>query len=212
MKAIDVARDERRDICDLFMEVGPDAPTLCGTWTTRDLAAHLVVRESRPDAAVGILIRPLARHTESVQASIAARPWSHLVASVRTGPPVYSPFRLPGVQGLANLFEYVIHHEDVRRAQPQWQPRDLSAAEQAVIWGRLAKAARLLARSSPVGVVLRRSDTGESAVATSGMPAVTLTGEPLELLLRLYGRRAVILDVEGPDDAVQRFESASFGV
>ena len=45
------ARAERAALCDLFLEVGPDAPTLCGAWTTRDLAAHLVVRERRPDAA-----------------------------------------------------------------------------------------------------------------------------------------------------------------
>ena len=39
-------------LCDLFEEVGPDAPTLCGDWTTRDLAAHLVMRERRPDDVI----------------------------------------------------------------------------------------------------------------------------------------------------------------
>ena len=46
-------RAERTALCDLFLAVGPDAPTLAGEWTTRDLAAHLVVRERRPDAAAG---------------------------------------------------------------------------------------------------------------------------------------------------------------
>src|SRR5882762_622635 len=36
---------ERRELCDLFLELGPDAPTLCEGWTTLDLAAHLVLRE-----------------------------------------------------------------------------------------------------------------------------------------------------------------------
>lgn len=212
MKASDVARTERADLADLFDQVGPDAPTLCGEWTTRDLAAHLIIREARPDAAVGILVRPLAGYTESVQAGVAKRPWPELVEAVRTGPPLYSPFRLPGVAGMADLFEFVIHHEDVRRGEPGWLPRQLPAEEQDLLWERLAKAGRMLTRSSPVGVQLRRSDTGQRTVVKAGSPAVTLVGEPLEMLLRLYGRDEVVLEVEGADDAVTAFQSASFGV
>ena len=212
MKATDVARQERQELCDLFLEVGPDAPTLCAGWTTRDLAAHLIVRESRPDAALGILVKPLAGYADSVQAKVAMRAWPELVRDVRTGPPVLSPFRLPGAQGLADPFEFAIHHEDVRRAQPGWSPRALPVAEQDLLWQRLARAGRLLARTSPVGVALRRSDTGEMSVAKAGSPSVTLIGEPLELVLRLYGRRECVVDVEGPEDAVARFEAARFGV
>ena len=212
MKATDVARQERQELCDLFLEVGPDAPTLCAGWTTRDLAAHLIVRESRPDAALGILVKPLAGYADSVQAKVAMRAWPELVRDVRTGPPVLSPFRLPGAQGLADPFEFAIHHEDVRRSQPGWSPRALPVAEQDLLWQRLARAGRLLARTSPVGVALRRSDTGEMSVAKAGSPSVTLIGEPLELVLRLYGRRECVVDVEGPEDAVARFEAARFGV
>ena len=212
MKPVDVARSERQELCDLFLEVGPDAPTLCAGWTTRDLAAHLVVRESRPDAALGIVIKPLAGHADAVQAKVAMRPWAELVRDVRTGPPLLSPFRLPGAQCLADPFEFTIHHEDVRRAQPGWAPRLLPAGEQDLLWQRLARAGRLLARTSPVGVALRRSDTGELIVAKPGTPAVTLIGEPLELVLRLYGRQECIVDVEGSEGAVARFEAARFGV
>lgn len=212
MKATDVARQERQELCDLFLEVGPDAPTLCAGWTTRDLAAHLIVRESRPDAALGIVIKPLAGYADTVQAKVAMRPWPELVRDVRTGPPVLSVFRLPGAQGVADPFEFAIHHEDVRRAQPGWSPRVLPVGEQDLLWQRLSRAGRLLARTSPVGVALRRSDTGEMIVAKAGNPSVTLIGEPLELVLRLYGRRECVVDVEGSEDAVARFESASFGV
>ena len=212
MKATDVARQERQELCDLFLEVGPDAPTLCAGWTTRDLAAHLIVRESRPDAALGILVKPLAGYADSVQSKVAMRPWPELVRDVRTGPPVLSPFRLPGAQGLADPFEFAIHHEDVRRAQPGWSPRALPVGEQDLLWQRLARAGRLLARTSPVGIAHRRSDTGEMIIAKPGNPSVTLIGEPLELVLRLYGRRECVVDVEGPEDAVARFESARFGV
>jgi uncharacterized protein (TIGR03085 family) len=212
VKAVDVARTERQELCDLFLEVGPDAPTLCAGWTTRDLAAHLVVRESRPDAAIGILVKPLAGYADTVQGKVARRPWAELVRDVRTGPPLLSPFRLPGAQGIADPFEFAIHHEDVRRAQPGWSPRTLPVAEQDLLWQRLARAGRLLARTSPVGIALRRSDTGEMVVAKAGTPSVTLIGEPLELVLRLYGRRECVVDVEGAEDAVARFESARFGV
>lgn len=212
MKALDVARAERQELCDLLLEVGPDAPTLCAGWTTRDLAAHLVVREARPDATLGIVVTPLAGHAAAVQDRVAARAWPELVRDVRTGPPLLSPFRLPGVQGLADPFEFAIHHEDVRRARADWSPRALPAEEQAVLWQRLARASRMLSRRSPVGIALRRSDTGEMAIARSGSPTVTLVGEPLELVLRLYGRRASVVDVEGPQEAVDRFESAHFGV
>jgi hypothetical protein len=63
-----------------------------------------------------------------------------------------------------------------------------------------------------VGVALRRSDTGEMSIAKAGTPSVTLIGEPLELVLRLYGRSECVVDVEGPADAVAQFESARFGV
>ena len=212
MKAVDVARFERQEICDLFLEVGPDAPTLCAGWTTRDLAAHLVVRESRPDAALGILVKPLSGHADSVQGKVAMRPWAELVRDVRTGPPLLSVFRLPGAQGLADPFEFAIHHEDVRRAQAEWSPRILQPGEQDVLWERLARAGRLLARRSAVGVALRRSDTGELVVAKAAVPSVTLIGEPLELVLRLYGRRECVIDVEGAEEAVARFESSHFGV
>jgi hypothetical protein len=36
---------ERAQLCDLFEELGPGAPTLLAPWTARDLAAHLPLRE-----------------------------------------------------------------------------------------------------------------------------------------------------------------------
>src|SRR5690606_1471098 len=42
------ASRERAALCDLLSRLGPDQPTLCEGWTTRDLAAHLLLRERRP--------------------------------------------------------------------------------------------------------------------------------------------------------------------
>ena len=118
------AQRERSALVDTLRIVGPDAPTLCAGWTTRDLAAHLVVRERRLDATPGISIPFLAGYTAKVQNQTArSSSWDDLVEMVASGPPVYSPFKL--LDSVANLGEMFIHHEDVRRAVDGWQPRVL---------------------------------------------------------------------------------------
>lgn len=203
---------ERAALCDLLEHVGPDAPTLDEGWVTRDLTAHLVMRDRRPDAAIGILVRPLASHTARVQRQFAARPWDELLGLLRSGPPAWSPVRLPGADELANLVEYVVHREDVTRAQPGWSPRIVDRGLDDALWRRLPGLAHMLYRKSPVGVDLRR-DTGEAAPARAGEPRVTVVGRPLELLLHAFGRTSVAdVAVEGDADAVRRFSATPLGV
>src|ERR1700757_3956767 len=84
-----LAQQERTTLCDLLLEVGPEAPTLCQGWTTADLAAHLVVRERRPDSGPGLVWPPLAGYTDKVRRSVRDRtPWAKLVETVRGGPPM----------------------------------------------------------------------------------------------------------------------------
>ncbi len=119
-----VAQRERAALVATFREVLPDAPTLCEGWDVRDLTAHLVVRERRLDAAPGILIPAFADYTERVQQQVAASTdWDVLLGQVASGPPLYSPFKL--LDPIANVAEMFIHHEDVRRARPEWEPRPL---------------------------------------------------------------------------------------
>ncbi len=209
--AIDLARSERSDLCDLLTETGPDAPTLCEGWTTRDLAAHLVIRESRPDAALGVLGGPLASWTEKVQNDAASQDYGKLVTLVRNGPPAWSYFRLPWVDGQFNTVEYYVHHEDVRRAQPQWTTRDLSPELQDFLWDRLtnAFAGRGLFHSVDGGVTLVRTDRpGVSHRAKSGDPEVTISGTPGELIMIAFGRREADVEIEGTEEAVAAFAQA----
>ena len=183
----DYARAERRQLADLLQEVGPDLDTVCAGWSTRDLAAHLVVRERRPDAVIGNLIPPLAGHGEHVRLAKAAQPYSELVHEVRT-PPWWSPLSNPLVDPLANTVEFFIHHEDVRRAQPGWTPRELPATVQDRLWAPATFYARRGAGRP--GVVLRRTDR-PGVEARIGAGGRTVEGEPLELLLWASGRRDV---------------------
>ena len=196
-----VSTDERAAICALFEELGPDEPTLCEGWRTRDMAAHLVVRERRPDAAAGILLAPLAGYTKRVQDGYAAKPWAELVELVRSGPPALSPTRIPALDKAVNSVEMYVHHEDVRRAQPDWKPRDPDPERDAVTWAGVTRAGRMTLRRSPVGLVLRRPD-GKEAVVKRGPNTVILVGEPGELLLFALGRDAVHVDFEGEQASI----------
>lgn len=210
MGTTDQTRHERRELSELMLKRGPDAPTLCGDWTTTDLAAHLVVRESRPDAGLGLVFSPLAGWTDRVTRAVATQPYPELVRKVRTGPPTLSVFSLPGAEGMANLVEYFIHHEDVRRAREGWAPRDLPPELADELWSRLRQLSRLMYRRVPVGVTLMRTDgPGGTHVARSGTPTVTVRGSAQELLLRSYGRREVHVEVDGDPAAVEAFESAT---
>ncbi|MEU2555615.1 TIGR03085 family metal-binding protein [Streptomyces sp. NPDC013313] len=196
------AKRERLLLADLLETVGPDAQTLCEGWRARDLAAHVVVRERRPDAAGGALIKPLASRLEKVLAEYAGKPYEELIQLIRTGPPRFSPFQLKQVDEAANTVEFYVHTEDVRRAQPDWGPRELDGVFQDALWSRLERTARLLGRGVPTGLVLRRPD-GQTAVAHRGTPVVTVTGEPSELLMFAFGRQsAAKVELDGEENAI----------
>lgn len=207
------AKRERLLLADLLETTGPDAPTLCEGWRTRDLAAHVVVRERRPDAAGGALLKPLAPRLEKVLAEYAGKPYEELIQLIRTGPPRFSPFQLKQIDEAANVVEFYVHTEDVRRAQPEWSTRELDAVFQDALWSRLERTARLMGRGAPTGLVLRRPD-GQTVVAHRGTPVVTVTGEPSELLLFAFGRQsAAKVGVDGDEDAIARLhESKQLGI
>jgi uncharacterized protein (TIGR03085 family) len=210
---ISFAADERARLCDQLLQGGPDAPTLCAGWTARDLAAHLVLRESRPDASVGVAVRPLAGYTERVRLEIAARPWEQLVRAVRGGPPMWSPMRIPAVGERVNAVEFFVHHEDLRRAQPEWTPRPLEPATQTMLWRTLLMGGSWLYRRSPVGIVLQRPDGARTTArrAKDGR-SVTVAGEPPELVLHAFGRQAhARVEVDGDPLDVAALERARLG-
>jgi uncharacterized protein (TIGR03085 family) len=202
------ARDERTALCDLLTELGPDRPTLCAGWRTADLAAHLVLREHRPDAGAGVLGGPLAGYTRRVQDRLQAKtPFPRLVELIRTGPPRLSMFALPGMDERANLVEYFVHHEDVRRAQPDWEPREIDSLVADELWRRL-RLARILLRRAPVGIELVRADTRAAGdgggrvriTVRARTPVVTVAGTPAELTLWAMGRTgAARVRMDGSD-------------
>ncbi|GAA0942909.1 TIGR03085 family metal-binding protein [Pseudonocardia zijingensis] len=205
-----LASRERAALSDEVLRVGPDHPTLCAGWTTRDLLAHLLVRERQPLAAPGILIKAFAGVTERAMDEYRSMRWEDAVAMFRGGPHSWSPMRFERVDAAANGVEFFVHHEDVRRGEPGWEPRPADPERDNELWAGARRIGMLL-RRSPVGVVLERP-TGERQVVKTGAGVVTVVGEPGEILLFAFGRDAVRVEVQGEPDDVAAFRAAPRGV
>jgi uncharacterized protein (TIGR03085 family) len=220
-RAVTYARDERLALSALLDKAGPDAPTLCEGWRTADLAAHLVLRERRPDAALGIIGGPLAGYADRVRRGMVARtPFPLLVETIRTGPPRLSVYAIPGADARLNFSEFFVHHEDVRRAQQDWEPRALDPAMTDLIWKDLARA-RLVLRKVPVGIEFARDDLPDKAGEQQPVrmsvrprtPVVTVIGAPAELLLWTFARTSVArVKLEGAEADVTALRQASWGI
>ncbi|WP_182526377.1 TIGR03085 family metal-binding protein [Nocardioides dongkuii] len=206
-----LARRERHALCDLVLALGPTAPTLLDGWDATDLVTHLLVREHSPLGAAGLLVPPLSGLTDRAMARRRRQDPAALVERLRE--PGATPYALPGVEVLANTLEYLVHHEDLRRAQPGWEPRRLDPVDLDLVWRLVSGMGRLLVRPAGVPVRAVRSDTGAAVTLRRGPDPVVVTGPVVELTLFLFGRdavRDVVLD--GPPDAVTTLREADLGL
>lgn len=199
---------------------------MSGEWTAAQLAAHLVLRERSAIELLGRL--PNKRMQQIAQREIdnlvAEQPYPQIVAAVDAGPswrdarlplPIAPIWALPAVREKANLIEYLVHHEDIRRAQPDWAPRDLPEDLVAEVWHRLPVSIRLTMRKVPVGVALVWPGHGEVCTPRARRHGVqvTATGEPIELLLFAFGRRnAARVELDGSPDELAALTEAPVGL
>jgi uncharacterized protein (TIGR03085 family) len=212
-----LAATERTLLCATAQQVGPDAPTLCGDWDVRGLVTHLLIREGHPLASAGIFVPRLAGLTRRVERSLAEDDFADLVTELRHGPPLFSPFRVPKLGGIANIAEFFVHHEDIRRAQASWEPRAQSTSTENTLWRLLTLLGRATSLAAPTGVVMRRSDVADTQArlrkARPGSGDVLVTGTPSELLLFAYGRQEhSVVELEGAQDDVAALHGASLGI
>ena len=202
-----VLLEERAAMCDTFEKFGADAPTLCEGWDSLDLAAHLVAREARSDAAVGLVVPFLAGHLQRVMDKYKAKGFEPLVAMLRTGPPW---MHRTGPLATANVNENFVHHEDVRRPAGE-PPRVLAPDMDQILWKMLGFG---MGKKSVPGVALTlRTPAGRQKVVTKEGAPVEMVGETGELVLYLSGRKsAADVSFEGAGDAVAVVQRAKFGV
>jgi uncharacterized protein (TIGR03085 family) len=200
------AQRERATLCDLLVELGPDAATLCAGWTTADLAAHLVARERRPDSGPGLVWAPLAGHTDTVRRSIRDRTsWPDLVAAVRRGP----PWPLRPFDGPMNTIEFFVHVEDVRRAQPGWQARPLPPELADALWKRLGPGGM----AKQVAATVELTSPGRTPKVGGSGPRLVIDGDPGELTLFGAGRQgAAHVTIDGDAQLADQLRSCSLGI
>jgi len=205
---------ERAAVVSALREVGPGAPTLCDGWRTEQLAAHLVLRERDPLVAVGIVLAPLAARTEARTQEVGARSteraaWAALVGTIADGPPVWSPLRWAGDP--AQLAEYFVHAEDVRRGGVDGRAvsaRPRADGHTAALWTALRRMAPMLLRDAPVAVELTDGDQVLRAGPSGAESPATVRGDVGELLLWGYERsRVAHVEVEGTAEQVAALDT-----
>lgn len=157
--------------------------------------------------------RPFQRFAERRRARLAERKdFTWLVARIRSGPPI-GFFRIGWVRALANLNEFFVHHEDVRRANGQ-PPRSLAAEMDAALWRNVRRGGRYLCRRlHACGLEIKWAGTNERVTVRPGEPTARLSGPPGELLLYIFGRQgAAQVELSGPPNAVAAVRRTHFGM
>lgn len=204
------ARSERLLLADALEKIGPDAPTLCAGWQTRDLAAHIVIRDSRPDLFVRKRLPLLGGRAEQEERTITQGDYGGLVARIRDGAPRWNPMSWERVDEWTNLLEFYVHHEDVRRAQDDWEPRLLDPRLDRHLWAALRQFARIAFRRSPTGIVLVAQGLGRHAAKLPDeRGTVVVRGTAQELVLFAYGRTSVArVDLSGDADDIAALQGA----
>lgn len=201
----------REVLAETLLAAGPGSATLCEGWRTEDLAAHLYLREHRPITALGAVVGPLAKHTDAAIRQLAGRSakspeYGRLVHDFLAGPPRLSPLRVPRVDEGANVVEYFIHTEDVRRATDRWAPRALDKDYSDALWNHLIRRAGLLYRGVDAGIILVNPSGARHVVKRAAVSAA-IVGEPAELLMHASGRRShALVTFEGRADVVARLQ------
>ena len=147
----------RAEFADVCLEVGPDAPTLCEGWTTRDLAIHMELIERRWDSWLAIpvwsRVAPIDRAYGRLVDRERSRPWEELVDRVRSGPE-----HRPAAHAVAARPDDAarVHHPHRGRSTGERNRCRRTDDVQQMAWNRLAGLAkRMISISDPYGLELR---------------------------------------------------------
>ena len=214
MADIPLDMQERLELCGLLDELGSSAPTLIEGWTAYDLVAHIVVRERDPLAGPCLVLPgPFQRFAEERRVTlVGSKDFGWLVARIRCGPPM-GFFRIGWVRTLANLNEFFVHHEDLRRAN-KGEPRSLTPDMDAALWRNVRRGGHFLSRRlSACGLEIVWAGTSGRTVVRPGGQLARLSGPPGELLLYLFGRKAAAqVELSGPAQSVAAVERTHFGM
>jgi uncharacterized protein (TIGR03083 family) len=191
--------DERRRIADLVDVLTPaqlEVPSLCGEWTVRQVAGHLLAAVS-PLPARQMLVTfvssgfRLHRANARLAATVARRPPASLASELRSF--ADSRFRAPVVGYPGQLTDLQVHGQDMRR--PLGLPHGLDLE-------RLRISLEFLTGGRALGFTPRRRLAGLRLEATdlswSWGAGPALAGPAEALMMAATGRRVALADLDGP--------------
>ncbi|MEV4763876.1 maleylpyruvate isomerase family mycothiol-dependent enzyme [Micromonospora chokoriensis] len=190
--------DERRRAADLIDALTPEqlgVPSLCGAWTVRQVAAHLVAPfAARRRWFLPLLLRSrfnLHDANARLAGMVARRPADEISALLREN--AETPYRAPRVGLFGQLTDLQVHGQDIRR--PLGLPHDLRP-------DRLRTSLDFLVHRRAIGFFVRRGHTdGLRFEATdlgwaSGEGRV-VRGAAEAVMLALTGRSVVLAELSG---------------
>lgn len=176
---------ERGALCDLALDVGPLAPTLCSGWAVDDLITHLCVRERHVVGAASLATPLPAKLIARATRAWAAKEFVARVELVRHGGllPAHG-----SLGDLVNLLEFTVHRQDIARANNRSTEPSSTPFARALL-GELRRNRHRLARRVRSGVGVLLVDPMAGAVdLRRGQDVVVVTGPALELALWSFGR------------------------
>ena len=148
---------------------------------------------------------PLHRSTDSLQRRVASQSFTETVESLRNGPPV----PVPVLREAADLHEFFVHFEDVRRAH-DLPPRADPELDEA-LWRLVPVFGRFLTREAKGLEVTLVTPFGRRRRIRTGDHWVEARGRAQELFLWLYNRPAEV-EVAGDDEGLAQLASIRLGM
>jgi uncharacterized protein (TIGR03083 family) len=194
--------DERRRVADLIDVLSPaqlDVPSLCGDWTVKQVAGHLLAAiGGSPAPLLPIVVKSrfnLHKVNSRLAVLTAERPGHELAAALRAH--ADNPFKPPIVGYAGQLTDLQVHGQDMRR--PLGLPHGL-------LTDRLEVSLNFLTGGRAVGFTPKRRIAGLRLVATdlawSWGTGAELEGPAEALMMALTGRGVALDELDGPGVAI----------
>jgi uncharacterized protein (TIGR03083 family) len=190
--------DERRRVADLVESLTADqlnVPSLCGDWTVKQVAGHLLAAVETPPVPLFSLILRNRFNIHKANARLAAlmadRPAGEIAAGLRKN--AENPFKPPVVGHPGQLTDLQVHGQDMRR--PLGLPHGLRL-------DRLRISLDFLVSRRAVGFAPRRRLAGLHFEATdldwSAGAGPALRGPAEALVMAMTGRVMALGELDGP--------------
>jgi uncharacterized protein (TIGR03083 family) len=196
--------DERRRVADLVESLTPaqlETPSLCGDWTVKQVAGHLLAAIGKPATPVLPLVARSGFNIHKANSRLAVltaeRSPAELAQGLRDN--AENPFRPPIVGYPGQLTDLQVHGQDMRR--PLGLPHGLRPE-------RLRMSLDFLVGGRAIGFAPKRRLAGlrfEAADLEWSSGSGPLVAGPAEaLMLAMTGRGVALTELDGPGVPILR--------